>query len=392
CMRFVSIVASLGSFALMYGLVARETRDRVAGLAAAGAFAASYMRSAQFLDIARVDALALFFSLAGIYVVRHRASSIAGQLAAAALLGLSFMTKQSMLFVALAMIGWMAWTERKRAVPFAVATLVFTLGVFWAVDWMHDGWLRYYLWELPQAHPKVPTAWTGFWTDDLFPVYGIAGAVGLFYLIAAKDRASALFFLLATGALTCGAWSGRVHDGGWPNVLIPGFASLALLMGLGVGEGFARFSDDARSRVAVLVVAIAQLAVLWFDAKRTLPQKYDRQLGDALIARIRAVDGDVWMPHHAWYPHLAGKRQFAHKMAIDDVLRGDPYGEGVILLTSIRRAIEGKRFGAIISDDEYFENEIGRTYYAGPPPFTTQNGFFAPTGIHIRPRYFFLRR
>ena len=55
--RLVSFLASLGVLALLWQLVRRETGDTVAGLVAAGLFAATYQASGAYFDLARVDSL-----------------------------------------------------------------------------------------------------------------------------------------------------------------------------------------------------------------------------------------------------------------------------------------------------------------------------------------------
>lgn len=392
-LRLVSIVASIGSLVVIHALVARETRDRIAGVVAAGAFAASYVHGAQFLDLGRVDALALFLSLAAMHLLRHHRSRLWVRIAAAALLGLSFMTKQSMLLVAVVAIVWEIIVERKRAIPFVVATLVFTLGFAAVVDAMSDGWFRYYVWDLPRGHMLVKSQIGGFWADDLFPAYAIAGVAAAWWLLAApRPNRGALFHFLFAGALVGGAWIGRLHDGGWPNVLIPAFASLTIFFGLGFAAAFADAIDTsdvaARKRRVrfVLVAAGAQLAVLAYDPSRVVPKREDADAGRALVARLQSIDGDVFVPNHTWYGHLAGKRVFAHRMAIDDVIRGDPFGEGPALAIAIRHAIETKRWGAIVLDDDFFEGVATSTYRADLPPFAPNDPrFFPVTGIRVRP-------
>ncbi len=393
-LRVVSIASMVGSFALIYAIVRKETDDRVAGVVGAGAFAATYVRSAQFLDIGRVDSLSLVLSLGAIYVMRNLRERRFHFALGALLLGLSFLAKQSSFLLALALIGHEVWVERKRAVPFVVATLVCTLGVAVLIDHLHHGWFRYYTWELPRAHPFVKQSLGGFWTDDLFPAFAIAGVFGIYYLIAATPaRAGARFFHLATaGGMVACAWTGRLHDGGWPNVLIPAFAALAVLFGLGLGEAW-RSTDDAgpRLRAFVAAAALAQLGALVFDPKRTLPRSFDAPAGWAFIAKLKAVPGDVFVPNHSWYARMAGKAPHAHRMAIDDVLRGDPHGEGLALAASIRSAIAKKRYGAIALDDEFFLGDALRTYLPGPSAFDKKDVFFPATGIHVRPNNMLFR-
>jgi 4-amino-4-deoxy-L-arabinose transferase-like glycosyltransferase len=387
-LRIVSIASMAGSFVLIHAVVAKETDDRVAGVVAAGAFAGTYVRSAQFLDIGRVDSLSLVLSLAAIYVMRNLRERRFYWAFGAVLLGLSFLAKQSSFLLALAMIAHEVWIERKRAAAFALATLVSTLGVAILIDHAHHGWFRYYTWELPRSHPFVKHSLAGFWTDDLFPALAIAGVFGFYYLIAATPRrAGARFYHLATaGGMIASAWTGRLHDGGWPNVLIPAFAALAVLLGLGLGEAWRESAEaSGRLRAFIAAAALAQLCALIFDPKRTLPRSVDAPAGWAFIAKLKAVNGDVFVPNHSFYARMAGKAPHAHRMAIDDVLRGDPHGEGLVLAASIRAALARKRYAAIVLDDEFFLGDALRTYYPIASPFERKDVFFPATGIHVRP-------
>jgi hypothetical protein len=392
-LRIVSIVSMIGSFALIHSIVAKETDDRRAGIIAAGAFAASYLRSAQFLDVGRVDSLALVLSLAAIYVMRNLRERRFFWLFGALLLVLAFLAKQSSFLLAATLIAHELYAVRKRAIPFAAVTIGATFGIAFLLDWMHAGWFRYYTWELPRSHPFVKHAVLGFWTDDLAPVYAIAAAFGLYYWIAAKpprDGARAFQLMAAGGLLAC-AWTGRLHDGGWPNVLIPAFAALAILFGLGLAAAIAATSAaDVRLRAFVLVVALTQLAILAFDPKRALPRRADPMLGMQFIEKVRAVPGDVFIPNHSWYARMAGKKTHAHRMAMDDVFRGDPYGEGPALAIELRRALALKKWAAVMIDDDFFEGDILRSYDPVQPPFAGKDGFYPPTGIHVRPQKMFV--
>ncbi|MBI2389815.1 MAG: glycosyltransferase family 39 protein [Deltaproteobacteria bacterium] len=388
-LRIVSILSALGAFAFIHAIVARETEDRTIGVVAAGAFAASYAKSAQFLDICRVDSLSLVTSLAAVHVMRNLRARRGYWLLGAAMLGLSFLAKQSSFLLALALIAHEAWVERRRAIPFVVATLASTLGVAAILDWSSQGWFRYYTWELPRAHAIVKQSYVGFWTDDLFPAYAIAGVFAVYFLVAARPRrdGARLFHLMAAGGLVACAWTGRLHDGGWPNVLIPAFAALSVLLGIGLGEALRAIDDrDPRLSAFVSVAALLQLLVLAWDPKRMLPTKSDARLGWALIEKLKAAPGDVFVPNHSWYARMAGKPAHAHRMAIDDVFRGDPYEEGAKLSVALRSALARKKWAMVMLDDDFYEREARGTYDLVAPPFPTQDGFFPVTGIHVRPQ------
>lgn len=385
-LRIVSVASMLGSFALIYGMVKRETDDRIAGIVGAGGFAATYLKSAQFLDIARVDSLSLVTSLGAIHVMRNLRDRRWYWIAGAVLLSFSFLAKQSSFLLALALIVHELWVERRRAIPFVIATLVLTLGVATLIDWMHSGWFRYYTWELPRSHPFVRHSLVGFWTDDLFPAVAIAGVFGAFFLLSSEPRRAGArrFHLFAAGGLIASAWTGRLHDGGWPSVLIPAFAAIAVLFGLGFGEA-TRATEGPRVRASLFAAASLQLAALLYDPTKIVPRARDTQMGWTFIAQLKAIKGDVFIPNHSWYARMAGKATHAHRMAMDDVFRGDPYGAGPALVSETRKALRDKRWGAVYLDDEFFEGDALWTYTPGPAPFN-RDGFFPVTGIHVRPK------
>jgi len=389
-LRLVSIASMLGSFALLHAIVSKETGARSFGVIAAGAFAATYLRTAQYLDIGRVDSLALVLSLAAVYVMRNLRERRGYWIAGAVLLVLAFLAKQSSLILAFALIAHEAWVLRKRALPFAAATLGGAAVVSLALDWMYDGWFRYYAWELPRSHPFVGRAVLGFWLDDLAPAIAIAMAFGLFYLGAATSRreGARVFHLFAAAGLVGCGYVGRLHDGGWPNVLIPACAGFAILFALGLAA--ATDSENQRKNGVAFAVAGLQLAMLVFHPKRALPHPDNVGVGLKFIARVRAIPGDVFIPNHSHYARMAGKKPHAHRMAIDDVFRGDPHGEGKRLVADLRRALENKRWAVVMLDDDFFEPDTLRSYELGDPPFTGADTFYPPTGIHVRPQRLFV--
>ena len=99
-LRLVSFLSSLGSMALIGYIVYRESYRRIAGLWAAGLFAATYYVTATYFDAARVDPLFLFLSLCAVTVVRF-APGMAGCMLAAVLLAGATLTKQTALILCL---------------------------------------------------------------------------------------------------------------------------------------------------------------------------------------------------------------------------------------------------------------------------------------------------
>jgi hypothetical protein len=83
------------------------------------------------------------------------------------------------------------------------------------------------------------------------------------------------------------------------------------------------------------------------DVKTFIPTSRDRQEGEALVQQLAATPGEVLVPFHPFYAHLAGKRTYLHRMGVMDVGRagmGAPRG--------LAQAIAEKRFSLIVMDNK----------------------------------------
>jgi len=100
---FLSIIASLGCFILIYVIVKKETGKHFFSVLAVGLFAATYKISGAWFDIARMDSLFVMLTLGGYYVLNYASYRLSGFLAGF-LLSLAFLTKQSALIIALPLL------------------------------------------------------------------------------------------------------------------------------------------------------------------------------------------------------------------------------------------------------------------------------------------------
>jgi 4-amino-4-deoxy-L-arabinose transferase-like glycosyltransferase len=91
-LRLVSLVASLASMGILGWIVVKETGERVAGVAAAGLFAATFAISGAWLDTGRVDSLFLALTLAAAAWGR-RASGVRGGIVLGLIAFAAFFTK-----------------------------------------------------------------------------------------------------------------------------------------------------------------------------------------------------------------------------------------------------------------------------------------------------------
>src|SRR6185312_9148624 len=222
------------------------------------------------------------------------------------------------------------------------------------------------LW-LPRQHPWVKAMWTDFWRVDLLTPLGVSCLVGLFYVTVDRGLEGRRFYLAAAAGALGVSWIGRLHAGGWPNVIMPGFAFLAILFGLGLqaGRDLGRGVEAPRRRsveLLCLLVAGLQLVLLGYDPRRFVPTAKDRDAGYAFIESLRKIDGDVYVPAHPYLAALAGKPQHAHEMAIVDILGIDGKVPGAELRKQLEETVKAKKFAAIIVDTGFLVREAEASY------------------------------
>ena len=386
-LRLVSFLASLGTCATIFALVRHETKDARLAVVGAGLYAATFPKSVQFMDIARTDSLYVFLALAAVAVLRLRPSAT-GRVIAALLLVLSFLTKQSGALVAATLCLAVIWEHRRAAIPFVAIVTVGIFGSIFALDAIHDGWYRFYAFDLPATHQIVPWLWGGFWTDDVMAPLALAVAFSVWSLVRSPNAV----YLAALAGAAAAAWSGRLHDGGWLNVVMPLFAMIALLAPVGLHHALEAGKDHARAELFFAGAFAVQLALLVYDPRKMVPRPQDREAGLALLEKIRAVPGEVFMPTHSFYPVLAGRRGYLHQMAVDDVLRGQAGVVGVVLHQEIKRALREKRFSLVITDNDFFADDVRASYRPVQKAFDKDGVFFPVTGVRYRPGELFVPR
>ncbi|GLX01125.1 glycosyltransferase family 39 protein [Microtetraspora sp. NBRC 16547] len=340
-LRLVSLLSSVACFALLARLVQRETGDPAAGVAAGGLYAATYFAAGTWFDLARVDSLFLAFSLAGLYCARWMRRA-AGAVAAGALLAAAFLTKQNALAEVAAVTAVLLCGSARRLAVIMAGTFAGVVGLITLV-WgrASQGWYVFYVFQLLGQHPVEQKAWAGFWIWYLFPIMGVA-------LGAALLAVGRVTPVLAAGclALAVEGYAGLLHAGGAVNNMLPAFAAVALLAGVAMGGARARWRGAMAG--ALVLAQIAFLAVTTFAPGRMVPTAADRRVGDALRAWSRGFGGPVAVFSDPGLVVAAGLPPVAHRGAVHDILRGTSSGAKASLGRSIARAIDERRFAAIV--------------------------------------------
>lgn len=380
--RGISILSVIGVVVLMTLAIRRDCEpaegddDRFSAwtgaAVAAGFFSATYPWLEGWYDLVRADSMFLFMILGGLYALRVWAREGTGWRGhgrvaiAAAILGLSFFCKQTgVMYVAVG--GAMLLVLNWRRVPVYVGVSgAIGLGGTALLNSATGGWFWTYIYEVHQVHDFNMDRFYASFENILwhFPAMTIVIALGLVAVgatAAAKRKMprSAKGLLLWSYVFAASCVVGAVGWGTqWAhfNAYMPAMMTGALACGAALCAliGCAReWLDGERATwaptaigMAVAAALGAQLIMAWWTPQKFVPTDRDRDAGDQLIQRIMAVDGDVFIPYHPWYGHLAGKRLYTHRMGMLDMTYG-----GKWKVTGWQDSIRNKRFAAVILDN-----------------------------------------
>ncbi|MGE0400349.1 MAG: hypothetical protein AB7T06_26780 [Kofleriaceae bacterium] len=386
--RVVSILSLIGIAAsAFFHLGSRRHEHARMGPAIAGAlfglalFAAAYPYMEGWYDLVRADTFFLYIvtaALAGLPRWSTVGTGVRGHArvaAGAAMLALAFFTKQTgIIYVALGGMIVLVLAWRRVATYVAVAGAI-GLGGTALLQKTTDGWFWIYIREIHAAHDfNMDRFWKSFgyilWH---FPAASVVIALTILVVAITRIAKGPLPrgthpFLLWTPVYAVSTLVGAV---GWGtefahfNAYMPAFLHGGLAAGAALPALFAcaRLWFAPRPRVDIFASAIALAAAIplalacytnrW-EPRRFIPTAKDRAAGDKLIARIHAIDGEVWMPSHPWYLHLAGKSPRVHRMGIKDVTARKPRP-----VLHLDEAIDKQWFSAIVLDDRDVHLELG---------------------------------
>ena len=402
-LRLVSLLSSLGSLFLIFRIVSRETGDRFFGLAAAALFAATYNLSEAWFDIAKVDSLFLFLLLLGIYLLRFQ-DSRGGYAWAGIVLALSFFSKQTALVIAMPLLLGMAVLKKKRGLIPVGTMLALAAGGTLLLDWLHQGWYNYYIFQLPKMRLAVnfdPKRIPGFWTADIFGPFFPAILIAVFYLFCphpGRKSQSLWFYLLAAVGMMGGAWFSRLETGAFHNVLFPAYAIIAILFGLGLHR-LCEFCSEKFSAgksglgAAVYLLAGAQFVLLLYNPLALLPSRADLLAGRELIARMAAMNGEVLFFDHGFLPVMAGKSTHAQACAVNDIYRADRGPVGTALRAEVKRDLQARRFSFVILEHpHWFKKYLDEDYKVKEQIFRDKKVFWPVTGKRRKNRFLYVPR
>ncbi len=404
-LRLVSFVASLAVLWLLYRLVADETGDRVAGAVAAGIYAATFRLAGAWADIGRVDSLFLALTLWAVLRARRAQTRRDGVLVGA-LFFLGFFTKQDALVVAVPVLLWLAVARRRAGLAAVVSLVALVVTSTVGLDLFTHGWYQYYVFEELRSQGWVGTTLSSFWTGDVYSPLAIAAwlvAVAGVVLVArnrhrlAGLRTRAGFWAATMAGLIGAGWIGRLHSGGFNDVLMPAYAAVALSVAGAVAllRRYPQVATRVVISAAIALALAAQLLHIGYRVDRQTPTQADGHAGTHLIALIRRLPGQVLVFDHPYYGAMAGKGTVADEEAANDIERSGPSEARRLLVRSMRHALLAPGVGAVIldntGDERNLTSELEVGYHLLPERAISGTAFFPVTDLQQRPWLVFVR-
>jgi hypothetical protein len=151
---------------------------------------------------------------------------------------------------------------------------------------------------------------------------------------------------------------------GYANAFIPAMFFGGVLLALAAARLRGGNADAVAPVLLALSVAVAPGGLVWaadrlwpgagfalpigYDPRALVPTPADRQQGDALVARLRATPGAVFVPFHPFYALRAGKTPTLHAQNLADINAIPDLGTPRDLIEAIR----ARAFDLIVLDVE----------------------------------------
>lgn len=368
-LRLASLLASIGSLALIALLVRGETGSLAAGVIGAGVFAACYLLSDTTFDTARVDALFVFMLLVSVSLARlatqRPAWSSRAALGSGVAVALAAFTKVPIAAapIALALLLYHLLFARRAAVWYVLG-LVLTCILLLAGLYLQSGpWATWYLWDLPRQHEPRANLIDRFWWTDTLPRLSLPLVLGPVFLIGCMVRREPrpiAFYALVGGAMFGLAWASRTNPGGSLNVLLPSQAMAGLLFGLGLYEASRQLEGGSRrARLFtgyLLALCVVQFGLLAYNPRLTVPYRSDQWADEKLARTLAALPGQVFAPDLDGYLRESDKDEQPMQGAVGELVAtygGKPTPPGVAWRAALDQALSQRRFleVAVVRDD-----------------------------------------
>ncbi|HEX8990559.1 MAG TPA: glycosyltransferase family 39 protein [Anaerolineales bacterium] len=399
-LRLVSFLATLGCVALIYVIMKHATADSYVSLMAAGSLLALYKISDTWFDLARVDMLAVFFTLLAVYLMQRR-STLRLVLAGIAF-SLAALTKQTYWIPVPAMCLYAFFLHGRKGWLVAGSVLVVSVPAHLILNRLFQGWYSFFVYAAGFGQASTIFSgglvhfFSGYWVESVLKVIPILFALFVVsFDLTFRGRRETLAALALAGGMVLLSWLGILNKGGYNNVLIPSYIIFLIGAWLAIGTVLKDPAASNAARSGLLILISVQLGLLWYPVARQIPTASDFKAGRAILQDIRSQPGDVYVPFENYLALYAGKTPFAGFGSLGD-LNQLPGGIGKPewnrINAELRDRIRSQNFSVIILDqnaDWGSAQKYYDTYYQATPIQYNQGEFFPVAGWQIRPGFWY---
>jgi hypothetical protein len=355
--RALSICGYLVAVGAAYAFLREARVPRALALGGVAVSAAAFAPTGAWYDLVRIDSLWLGLVTLALWAAwRARASTPAAVLAGILLAASLFAKQTAAPFIGVAVLAVFV-ADRRRGLVLALTTTLATAITILVLQRATGGWFWRYVFGLHQRHDF--DNWLGFGLAPLRVVLLLGPALVLVPLALCRRWSDGP--LLATIGVFAAAMVATIRGAGPPwgyaNAFIPAMFFGGVLLALAGARWREGSTDAVAPLLLALSVAVAPGGLVWaadrmwpragfalplgYDPSALVPTAADRRAGDALVARLRATPGAVFVPFHPFYALRAGKAPSLHAQNLADINAIPDLGTPRELIEAIRtRAFE----------------------------------------------------
>jgi 4-amino-4-deoxy-L-arabinose transferase-like glycosyltransferase len=387
-LRIISFASTIGCLIVIYYAVKDKTNSAFIGLVAAGSFVATFKLGGAWFDIARVDMLFIFLCIAAVYFLGKQTTK--NSIIAGILISLAFLTKQTALPIFVILAGSTLLVFRKQTLPFIGSFVIPTLITYFYLNSLTKGWYQYYILTLLASHQikwssTLAVLQSGFELEALIILLGFAPLFcGIRQII--KDKLHQYYYFTIIGIIATSILA-RINRGAYDNALVPAYAGLSIIFGLGINwlvthYEYKRISKNIFLSALWLAISI-QFICLIYNPIQQIPTQADRKAGDALVSELHNASGDVLIPYHNYLALFAGKKVNFHMVTFDEI-RGR-FSKKHPELRDILKQFHSTPFSLLIMDlpDNLIINN--HCAYIQNINYESAGTFYPVTGYSVRP-------
>lgn len=390
--RMVSFLATIGTCTVVFLWLRKEGARWWLSLIGSGLFLATYELSNNWFNLAREDSLFVCLTMLGLYLLyffESRRSAIASALVLLA----AVYTKQPAGIILACVFAVEIFIRPRRTFMVGLILGVLGLTIGGMLEILTDGWYLVYVEQIPRTTPKRWDYIHKFWPDDVYSHFeqGYMLIIVAAWMLFGREPKT----LLRYAALFCGvmiaACISRVHVGGWPNVLMPAHAALAVMIMLAVHK--LSLDSNTWKKVVIYLLLLLQFHQLYFDPEKKIPTEQHYQAGKTYYDKLASLSGEVFIADMQFIQLRYGQPSYAWRTMGSDITQAKlrPEKESMKnILHEVRGEVVSGRFSALILTSIRYPGIDNRYFYAGQ--MLAKGESFLLTGSYYIPIQLYLLR